>query len=208
MTLFKKCMYVQNKTEIWKVMIQGSSTSQYHNLNLIWVNDIALIYLISKLYWLILHLIFVGCWPNINQATNQFQIVRWTHLYAGAINSTNPTDNRRLLPAMCSLHCAHCALCSISIQCEMLKLFKSSEFFVYFHTGEDFKVHHLFNMSLSIFLFSTSDFLKATNRLKYLVLCLFYPAALSCLSGERFGWAIISFSIFHRHFQLRCICNL
>ena len=70
-----------------------------------------------------------------------------------------------LLPSMCSLHCAHCALCSISIQCEMLKLFKSSEFFVYFHTGEDFKVHHLFNMSLSIFLFSTSDFLKATNRL-------------------------------------------
>ena len=41
-------------------MLQGSSTSQYHNLNLIWVNDIALIYLIPKLYWLILHLSVVG----------------------------------------------------------------------------------------------------------------------------------------------------
>ena len=37
-----------------------------------WANDMSE----QKLYRLILHLIYVSRWPNINQATNQFQIVR------------------------------------------------------------------------------------------------------------------------------------
>ena len=54
------------------------NVSQYAgHIALNWANDMSE----QKLYRLILHLIYVSRWPNINQATNQFQIVRWTHLY-------------------------------------------------------------------------------------------------------------------------------